>query len=286
MVSAIPAPAQEPLRSAEIGAVSAPAMPEHRLAAFKQVVAASLREGVTPAKLIRQQHAMAAALADPMFQNYMAAAFFVEMHTQETNPAYHISQEAAKRQTHGILQNRIRDCNGFAASLSDPQFIASATELAAQPAAPAKEYDLPPNKKQEIIRRLVQPNDPAGAEPEVHVAASALGHRIVHQALANIFRPKAGALRAPLVDALARACPEATGKELEDTAAHWLKARHDPAHSIADGLKETGELYRGAVAAMEAARAPKAAPQLQVTVPAMTPEKIQAASISISLGGF
>lgn len=286
MVSAISALASEPLRSAEIVAVATPAMPEHRLVAFKNVVASALREGVAPAKLMRQQQAMAAALADPMFENYMAAAFFVEMHAQETNPAYHISQDAAKRQIHGILQNRIRDCNGFAASLNNPEFIASATELATHSAPAPKEYDLPATKKQEIIDRLVQPNHPAGAEPEVHVAASALGHRIVHQALANIFRPKAGALRAPLVDALARVWPEATGKELEDTATHWLKARHDPAHSIADGLKETGELYRGAVAAMEAARAPKPAPQVQVTVPATTPEKIQAASISISVGGM
>jgi hypothetical protein len=62
------------------------------------------------------------------------------------------------------------------------------------------------------------------------------------QALANIFRPK-GVLLPSLVLALAEAWPEAQAGEIEKLAQRWLKARHDPAHSTADGLAPKGELY-------------------------------------------
>ena len=87
----------------------------------------------------------------------------------------------------------------------------STRALAQQPPEPKKEFTLSARKIEETIRRLVQPNDPAGAEPAVHVAATARGHEVTHRALANMFRPKAGSLRAPLVDALATSWPTATG---------------------------------------------------------------------------
>jgi hypothetical protein len=278
MVSAIPAPASVPLRSATITAVSAPTMPAHRLNAFRESVAARLRAGTPISTVLREQQALAVALADPNFENQMAALFVVEMRAQEPNPAYFISPLAAKRQVHGILQNRIRDCHGFIAALGDPAFIESAGLLAAQPAPPPKEYDLPPEKKQEVADRLGQPNHPAGAEPEVHIAASALGQRMVHMALARIFRPLPSrpgeqTLYEQLEAALVKAWPEATGAQLQEVTKRWLKARHDPAHSIADGLKETGEIYRLAVQLAEASRTPAR----QIGVPAQAPGKIRTA---------
>lgn len=272
MVSAITAPApQQRLRTAEIVSVSLPVMPEYRIAAFRMAAAARLRAGVTIPTLVREQQALMLALADPDFETAMAKAFVAEMQVQQPNPEYHVSLPAAQVQVHGILNNRIRDLHGFLGLLANPEFVKTIQAEAAQPAPAAKEYDLPPSKKEEVVRRLVQDADQAGAEPAVHVDASARGQRATHMALANIFRPKAGQLRAPLVDAMARHWPEATGAELEQLATTWLKARHDPAHSIADGLKETGELYMAAIARAEQ----KKTPVPQVQTPAQTTVKLE-----------
>lgn len=272
MVSAITAAPQAPQTEA------APALPEHRLAAFRTAVASRLRGGATPALLVREQQALCAALADPAFENAMANAFAAEMAVQQPNPDYRIGHDAALLQVKGILHNRIHDAQQFIAKLGEADFVSAALAEAGQPEPLKKEYDLPPHKKEEIIRRLIQKADPDGAEPAVHVAASAQGQRQTHMALANIFRPKAGSLRAPLVDALARVWPEATGAQIEQLAVTWLKARHDPAHSVADGLKpECGELYLEAM--RRVAPEQTIAPVTQVAVPLNTPAKLQTADI-------
>jgi hypothetical protein len=243
-------------------------MPAHRVEAFRRVVAARLRlsteANLDPKAMVKtlvdEQQALTNALADPVFEAAMTQAFVTEMKGQ-------ISADMALAEVHGILKNRIRDARGFIKLLISPEFMAAALTESAQPTPAAKEYDLPAVKKEEIIRRLVQSNDPDGAEPPVHVAASALGHSIVHMALANIYRPKAGNLREPLAQALARAWPEATPQQREQLATSWLKARHDPAHSIGDGLKEGGELY---VEAMRRAGVTMPAPAVTVSVPAAT----------------
>ncbi len=258
---------------------TAPAMPAHRVDAFRRAVAERTRLGaqaniaapVVMETLLREQQALVLALKDPSFESALVQAFVQELAQQQPNPAYAISEQAARAQMLGILANRVRDAQGFCALLSTPEFVAQATAEAAQPAPAPKEYDLPAGKKEEIIRRLVQPQDVDGAEPPVHVAASALGHRMVHMALANIYRPKAGGLHKPLTDALARAWPEATDQQREQLATRWLKARHDPAHSIADGLKEGGELYEEAMRRAGVAKAPAAT----VTVPATAQAKVK-----------
>jgi hypothetical protein len=117
---------------------------------------------------------------------------------------------------------------------------------------------------------MVQPDDPAGAEPAVHVAATARGHQVTHMALANMFRPKSGSLRAPLVDALASAWPTATGEQIQTLATTWLKQRHDPAHSIADGLKPEGAIYKEAMRRSELLQQQKLA-ATQAVAPAPSP---------------
>ena len=235
-------------------------MPPYRIEAFRRAMATRVRASgtdvaATIATLLREQQAIAVALADTTFAAAMSNDFVTELKLQEPNTTYEPDVKQAGMQMEAILGNRIRDAKGFAVLLGDSAFLDSVKTLAAQPAPAARPYDLPPEKKEEIVRRLVGAQDPDGPEPLVHVAAAALGHQIVHQALANIFRPKAGHLRAPLQEALARAWPEASPEQAEMLATNWLKARHDPAHSIADGLKPGGELYVAAMQRSEEAHA-------------------------------
>jgi len=171
------------------------------------------------------------------------------------------------REVASILKNRVEDCKNFVTLLADVNFMESARALALQPAQPKAEYTLSPRKIEEVVRRMVQPNDPAGAEPAVHVAATARGHEVTHRALANLFRPKSGSLRAPLVDALASAWPDATGGQIQTLAQTWLKQRHDPAHSVADGLKPEGALYKEAMRRSELLQQQKLAQGAAVAAP-------------------
>lgn len=250
MVSVVVPQAVEPGTPSPAPQVAPLLMPTHRLDSFRASVAARLRAGDAPALLLREQQAMATALANPAFLKAMASAYAMEMNAQNPNAAYAVPVAEAERQMAVILTNRIRDAQGFAQLLGDAAFLAQATADAQQPAPQTVPYQLPQAKAEEVIRRLVQPLDADGPEPSVHVAASAQGHREVHQALGNIFKPK-GVLRALLVHTLAEAWPDATAKQVEDLAASWLKARHDPAHSLADGLAPDGELYKEAMARAE-----------------------------------
>jgi hypothetical protein len=226
-------------------------MPLDRMEAFRKTVANRLRDGrVAGLKdddvivaIATEQRAIAQAISTEDFACKMTHAFMNDMEALKS-PVPH---DEAMREVKSILKNRAEDCKNFVALLANESFRESASALASQPAQPPKEYTLSARKIEETIRRLVQPNDPAGAEPAVHVAASARGHEVTHRALANMFRPKAGSLRAPLVDALTTAWPTATGEQIQHLAQTWLKQRHDPAHSVADGLKSDGAIYKEAM---------------------------------------
>lgn len=199
-------------------------------------------ENATLHQMMAEQAAIANALSQHNFQHAAATVYIAEM-TALHSP---ISMDEAHVEINSIFVNRIRDCHGFVALLGQPEFIAAARAEAAQPKAPHTPYRLPPEKVEEAITRLVQSNDPHGAEPAVHVAASARGQQVTHQALANLFRPS-GALKGALIDALATAWPQATGAELQQIAGHWLKARHDPAHETAKGMAPDGEIFKEAM---------------------------------------
>ena len=229
-------------------------MPLDRMVAFQRSVADRLRSaaaqgiGEQPviAQVVAEQVALAKAVADPSFITAMTMAYQLEMRNQNPNPAYAVSSDEAQRAVMSILRNRIADIQQFVRMLGDDGFIAATRAEAAQPAPAAKPYQLPERKINEVVRRLVQPMDVAGAEPAIHVASSAIGHEITHRALANTFRPM-GPLRAHLVHALATAWPQASGEALEQLAGSWLKARHDPAHAVADGQKIGGVIYTPAM---------------------------------------
>ena len=250
-------------------------MPVDRMEAFRKTVADRLRDGRTAGHkddeiivaVANEQRAIAQAIATEDFICKMTHAFMNDMEKLKS-PVPH---DEAMREMRSILKNRIEDCKNFVKLLADETFMEGARTLAVQPPVPAKEYTLSARKIEETVRRLVQPNDLAGAEPAVHVAASARGHEVTHRALANMFRPKAGSLRAPLVDALATAWPQATGEQIQHLAHTWLKQRHDPAHSVADGLKPEGEIYKEAMRRSELLQQQKLG---QVTAVAAPPSPV------------
>lgn len=286
MVSAIAASAElMPLQAVEITPVFAPSMPAYRVDAFRETVAARLRAGTPISTVLQEQQALVLALADPAFELAMAQAYVAEMTDQ--SPKHHLDVPAAQKQMHGLLNNRIRDAHAFVALLSTPEFIQSAGLKAAEPAPAHKEPELPEAKKEEVIGRLLQPNDPHGAEPAIHIEMSVLGQQMGHMALAHIYRPipsKPGAmtLLEPLEAALVKAWPQATGKQIQEAATVWLKARHDMAHSLANELEKDGGIYKEA---MRRATTPASAPVPQVKVPVLAPARLEAPSESIGMGG-
>lgn len=280
--------------AAEMPVTATPTMPADRMAAFRKAVANRLRaaNGQLQAEIIVQiaseQAAIAKALVDPKFIEATTAAYAQELTLLSSN----IPLAEAKREVESIFKNRVADCKGFVAALGQPDFMNAVVAEAAQPAAEVKPYALPARKIEETVRRLYQPNDPDGAEPAVHTAASARGQQVTHQALANLFRPS-GVLRAPLVNALTTASPKMTGEQVQALAGSWLKARHDPAHSIADALKPGGEIYNEAIRRAEAAQNAKlgltapapalaaAAPSPITSAPRVVEGKLQTADLAM-----
>lgn len=238
-----------------------PNMPQDRMEAFLKTVAARLREATAseavrsnPVELAKvrasvvtriadEQRAIAQAITSEAFGKAIADAYATEL----ANHQQSVLLEEAKRETDSIIRNRVEDCKNFVRLLAQKDFIAAVQAQSMHAEPPAAPYALSPTKIAEEIERLVQEKSPNGPTPAAHVGMTARGHQIGHQALANIFAPNSGALRAPLVHALATAWPKATGAELEQLAQTWLKARHDPAHSVADALKPDGVIYREAM---------------------------------------
>lgn len=253
--------------------VSAP-MPEQRAQAFMCTLAARLRLGAQSGipfdtmvtTLVLEQQAMSAALQNPAFIETMATAFQQAMAQQQGNPAYALPIEEARREVRSILNNRVQDAHNFAALIVNPAFLKQAVELSHQPTPSAGPYQLPPNKSQEIIRRLVQPNDAEGPEPAVHVAASAIGQRIIHQALANIFAPD-GVLHKPLMQALQAAAPTMAYEAIHQQTLDWLAARQGPAQAVANGLTPGGAEYATAMQMAEALQRKPAPPAMQIAMP-------------------
>lgn len=245
-------------------------MPAERMQAFLKVVANRLREGTASitdpvalasarakitSEISDEQRVLAQAIGSEGFRNAAAAAYASEL----ANHQQGVLLDEAKRETDSLLNNRIVDCGNYIRLLAQADFLAAAHAQALQPAEPAKEFTLSATKIAEEVDSMVLPYRPTGQQPAIHVGMTARGHQVGHQALADIFRPNAGQLRAPLVHALAVAWPTASGAMIEKIAGDWLKARHDPAHAIADALKPNGIIYKQAMAKAEALQQQKLA---------------------------
>jgi hypothetical protein len=244
-----------------------PNMPRERMEGFLKRVADRLREGATGvnaadpvalanarAKVVTriadEQRAIAQAIGSEDFRKATADCYATEL----ANHQQGVMLEEARRETDSIIHNRIEDCKNFVRLLAQPNFIAAAQTQSLQPATPATPYALSEKKIAEEIANLITKAD-GSFQPPVHVGMTARGHQVGHQALADMFRPKTGSLRAPLIAALTHSWPKETGEQIEHLAETWLKQRHDPAHEIAKALAvPQGAIYKGAMAQSEAAQ--------------------------------
>lgn len=253
-----------------------PNMPAERMVAFRSKVAERLRvvaasnpvfmtdvvartkavEAET-ARMADEQRVIATAIHSDAFRAAMADAYAQELAQLQTVA----SLPEARRETDSIINNRVADCQNFIHLLRQPDFIASVYVEMAQRPKPKGEYKLSAKKIEEEVNNILYKAD-GTAQPAVHVAMSARGHRVGHKALAEMFKPQTGILRAPMIAAIAHAAPNYSGAQIEALATDWLKARHDPAHSITDALAENGEIYARAMALAEQKQGEALAQQL------------------------
>ncbi len=279
MTSPAPVAASAPVAVAQ-GVALPPNMPLERLEAFRTTVADRLRlvaasnpafmtdvvartkavEAET-ARIADEQRVIATAIHSDAFRAAMADAYAQELAQQQTVS----SLPEARRETDSIINNRVADCQNFIHLLRQPDFIASVYAEMAQRPKPKGEYKLSAKKIEEEVNNILYKAD-GTAQPAVHVAMSARGHRVGHKALAEMFKPKTGILRAPMIAAITHSAPNYSGAQIEALATDWLKARHDPAHSITDALMENGEIYTRAMALAEQKQGEALARQLPATV--------------------
>lgn len=249
------------------------AMPPYRAEAFARAIAARLSAmpgvDVTQALagFITEQRALAAALRDPAFIASAATAYQQAMDTESNNPAYATPLASATRDIGGTLARRAADAESFATLLTQPDFIGTLRHLVSAPAPAPAPYQLPPEKQEETIRQLLQPLDPEGPEPSIHIAFTAQGQRLGHTALAHVWQPENGPLLAPLMQALIRQMPQMPGGQVEQLARDWLTARYNPAKAVAEGLAPNGAFTLEAIRRSEAMGTPAPAPSPQIITP-------------------
>jgi len=213
---------------------------------------------------------MARAL-DPKqaFSGAMTHALVRAVNEKLSDPATHIPPAEIARGVIAIMQNRIADETAAAALLRDPQFLQSIDTLKTG----ITQGDLPAGKVEEIARRFVQPNDEAGAEPPIHVTAGAIGHHVLHYALAQIFEPSHGPLVAPLTQEIVAQSPGINPQRAELLARGWLNDRFVAARGVTNTTAPDGEAHQLALQQAEQHIAIKhglaPSPQVQAPVPSV-----------------
>ena len=233
-------------------------MPPARRRAFQYALAQRLRDAMVQqqptadifVRAQREQQALAAAVLEPAVIDAATAVLFAAMMQGIANPAQRISEDSARRSVLSIMRNRAQDASLFSQLLAQQDFQAETLALARRDGALPAMPPLPTGKVEEVTARAVQPDHPAGAEPAVHVMATHLGHRLVHDALARMFSVS-GPLLAPLMQTLRRHLPEVSDRDIQRLAAEWLQARETPARALTASLTEGGEIYQKSMAMSE-----------------------------------
>lgn len=225
-------------------------LPPAKYAALVRSVAAKVQErkaeGITQLDALAEQRASFQAFAstltqDSAFAEAMAQALQQEINAQLSQPEQHLPTTEVIRGVNGIVQNRRGDMLEAMRLMDTPEFLRDLAQELAQPTtAPT---GLTEAKQQELTARLVQADFPQGAEPPIHVQATALGHRIMHQALAKIFEPS-GPLHQPLKDALTQHWQGASPAQIDEAAQAWLAARQVPAQGVTEAMAPEGHVYQ------------------------------------------
>lgn len=186
-------------------------------------------------------HAALRNALDPSGPFMHSFAHQIELETAKIipSPDYAIPHEESMRSARNILTNRVREEEQFITLLSDPAFLQEVKGTTPATGSTA----MPAGKVEEIAARLVQENDPNGPEGATHVLAGAIGHRLLHEALAASYAPN-GPLAAPLIEGLRAGLPNASPEELLTIANSWLHDRYHPAKAVADAMKYDGAAYK------------------------------------------
>jgi hypothetical protein len=191
-------------------------------------------------------HAIAAHKAlriaiDPesKFMHTFAHQIEAELAKLVPSPDYAMPHDESMRTARNILTNRVREEEQMIKLLADPKFLEEVKSAHPSHGSNA----LPAGKVKEIAGRLVQETDPNGPEGATHVAAGALGQRLMHEALACAYAPN-GALTGPLIEGLKANLPNASPEELLTIANGWLHDRFHPARAVADAMRYDGEAYQ------------------------------------------
>jgi hypothetical protein len=222
-------------------------IPAHRLEGFARSVAKRVNEMSNKqeiyATIATEQWALEKILRQPDIAA-IAAQSLLEALNAKLPAAHHIPEAMARQSVEGILANRAADAKAFAAMMATDAMHKLVEGIALSPVV--KEGALPPAKQQELIDRLVQAHDVRGAEPPVHVLASAVGHRIMHEALSEIFAEKA-ALALSLQQQLQLALPSYTEDACAKIAQGWVAARRTAAVAVTESMTPQSDVMQRAM---------------------------------------
>lgn len=223
-------------------------IPAHRLKSFAQSIADRFSDNENP--LLAQQ---AIANEQNIFAELLSRDAVINAGTEALQhslnrllpPEHHIEKAMLRMSVEGIFANRACDAKQFASIIYTPDFLALVRSLNKN--SKQLEPTLTAEKQQEIIDRLVQSHDMRGAEPPIHVLASAIGHRITHEALQSMFAPH-GKLYHALHSALQKALPDYSESQCTRIVQSWLAARKDAAIAVTNTLKQDGAALTNAMA--------------------------------------
>ena len=263
-------------------------IPAHRLKSFAQSIAYRFSDSENP--LLTQQ---AIAKEQKIFAELLkqktvidAAVVSLQHALNSLLPAnHHIEQDMLRVSVEGIFANRARDAIQFSSIIFTPDFLALVRSLNKNPTQ--AKPTLTAEKQQEIIDRLVQSHDMRGAEPPIHVLASAIGHRITHEALQSMFAPH-GKLYHALHAALQKSLPDYTESQCARIVQGWLAARKDAAIAVTDTVKQDGAALTTAMAQSSALlqaknnTAPQSTNSQTATIAATAPVVLTPAMIEAS----
>ncbi|MBN8542826.1 MAG: hypothetical protein J0M34_01005 [Alphaproteobacteria bacterium] len=168
----------------------------------------------------------------------------IEKEWNKLLPLYPLPHAEATRCARNILTNRAAEEAAYVALLKSPDFTTQEVEQAlANNTVMHQGNVMPEGKIKEIAGRLVQESDPHGPEGATHVAAGALGQRVMHEALAAAFTPN-GTLAQALIGKLQPHLPNASPDTLLSIANGWLEDRYRPAKAVAEAMQFDGAAYQ------------------------------------------
>lgn len=199
--------------------------------------AAGLSEPQVLAAIAQERNALAAAL-DSHDVRHALATGYLQAHSNLA-PNLAVSLEKVHQQTDGVVANRVADARALARLVTQEDFITEVHRALQQPANASENYQLPPEKIEEMVARFDHHPPSYPQDAAIHIAQEMEGQRIGHLALAQAFAAD-GPLCATLRAKLAGLLPAEDASRL---ASDWVEARRKPALATADALAESGAVY-------------------------------------------